>query len=242
MSNSGAQRVRWTDAGDLPWQETGLDGLAAKVLVPPSSGGAYVGFTRFSRGAEIPRHRHEGDEFLYVVEGAVEDDGGTLSRGWTSYRPVGCTHSVVSPNGAVVFVVVTGTSVPASTAEEDGGSMPLAPTSVVMSGAPGTGVSEAELCSVPATGGGVARRARLLRVAAGAAVDLPPDESERVCLIVEGSLVDADGAGPFLGPFWFRRLLPSQAASAVAGRDATLILVEWTDRPAGIVTGGPQGW
>jgi len=229
VSESGAGQARWVDAGSMPWQAAGLGELTAKPLVMPSPGGVYVGFTRFPRGGEIPHHRHVGDEFIYVTEGLVEDDGGTLWPGWASYRPVGCTHSVRSAEGATVLVVATGTSVPASATEKSRSSHPLAPPTFARSASQAAGVAGAELFSVPAPDGGAARRALLLQVAAGSALDLPQADSERVCLIIEGRMTQAWEGGAGMGPSWFCRLRPLQDASAVAMLETTLLLIEWAD-------------
>ena len=72
-----------------------------------------VQLTRFEPGAMLPLHRHLGDELIYVIEGDVSDEGGTITAGGMSYRPTGCTHTVTSRNGATLFAIVTGASMPA---------------------------------------------------------------------------------------------------------------------------------
>ncbi len=69
--------------------------------------------SRFEPGASLPTHRHAGDEILYVIEGAIADESGTVSAGNMGYRPNGCVHNVSSKNGATVLAVVTGGVEPA---------------------------------------------------------------------------------------------------------------------------------
>ena len=69
--------------------------------------------TRFAPGAILPMHRHIGDEIIYVIEGAISDETGTVSAGNMTYRPNGCVHSVSSRNGATVLAVMTGSIKPA---------------------------------------------------------------------------------------------------------------------------------
>jgi anti-sigma factor ChrR (cupin superfamily) len=63
---------------------------------------------RYAPGATIPRHRHIGDEQIFVLEGSVSDDTGTCAAGTYARRPPGCVHTVTSPEGALVLAVVSG--------------------------------------------------------------------------------------------------------------------------------------
>jgi anti-sigma factor ChrR (cupin superfamily) len=63
---------------------------------------------RDAPGAAIPRHRHLGDEQIFVLEGSVSDDTGTGHTGQYARRPPGCVHAVASPEGALVLATITG--------------------------------------------------------------------------------------------------------------------------------------
>jgi anti-sigma factor ChrR (cupin superfamily) len=67
---------------------------------------------RYDRGAVIPRHRHLGDELIFVLEGSVTDDTGTCAAGDYARRPPGCVHTVRSAGGALVLAVMTGGTEP----------------------------------------------------------------------------------------------------------------------------------
>ena len=67
---------------------------------------------RYEPGAVIPRHRHLGDEQIWVLEGSVVDDTGTCTAGNYARRPPGCVHTVCSPAGALVLAVMTGATAP----------------------------------------------------------------------------------------------------------------------------------
>ena len=67
---------------------------------------------RYDPGATIPRHRHLGDEQIFVLEGSVSDDTGTCRKGDYARRPPGCVHSVSSREGALVLAVMTGGTEP----------------------------------------------------------------------------------------------------------------------------------
>jgi anti-sigma factor ChrR (cupin superfamily) len=67
---------------------------------------------RYDRGAVIPRHRHLGDEEIFVIEGSVSDDTGTCKAGDYARRPSGCVHTVRSADGALVLAIMTGSTEP----------------------------------------------------------------------------------------------------------------------------------
>ena len=100
---------------DIEWKrhET-LPGLRQKALWSDAATQRRAVLTRFEPGASLPMHRHAGDEILYVIEGAIADESGTVSAGNMGYRPNGCVHNVSSKNGATVLAVVTGGVEPAS--------------------------------------------------------------------------------------------------------------------------------
>src|SRR5262249_39953844 len=70
--------------------------------------------TRLEPGAQLPLHRHVGDELIFVIEGAISDEFGTVTAGNVGYRPNGCVHAVSSKNGGTVIAILTGTVEPAT--------------------------------------------------------------------------------------------------------------------------------
>ena len=68
---------------------------------------------RYDPGATIPRHRHLGDEQIFVLDGSVSDDTGTCTKGNYARRPPGCVHTVTSRDGALVLAIMTGGTEPA---------------------------------------------------------------------------------------------------------------------------------
>src|SRR5712691_9297715 len=103
---SEASVSRITPVHEIPWQDAG-PGLKAKPLWadPSTQRRAYVGL--LAAGARLPLHRHLGDELVYVIEGEVADESGTLMAGQASYRPPGCVHSLSVERGTIVLNVVT---------------------------------------------------------------------------------------------------------------------------------------
>ena len=99
---------------DLGWQEF-QPGISFKILWQDSATKRRAQMTRFAPGAQLPLHRHVGDELIFVIEGAVSDESGTVMAGNGGYRPNGCVHTVTSKNGATVLAVLTGDIEPVTT-------------------------------------------------------------------------------------------------------------------------------
>src|SRR5262249_56857291 len=70
---------------------------------------------RFARRSQLPLQRPVGDELVFVIEGAVADESGSVTAGNGGYRPNGCVHTVTSKNGATVLAVLTGDIEPVTT-------------------------------------------------------------------------------------------------------------------------------
>ena len=92
---------------DLPWVDA-LPGVRQKRIWDDAQNGRHVALARFEPGASLPKHRHAGDEILYMIEGSSADEFAEVPAGMMSYRPNGCTHSVRSRNGGTVLAFVRG--------------------------------------------------------------------------------------------------------------------------------------
>ena len=73
---------------DLGWQEYQA-GISFKLLWQDPATKRRAQMTHFAPGAQLPLHRHVGDELIFVIEGAVSDESGTVTAGNVSYRPDG---------------------------------------------------------------------------------------------------------------------------------------------------------
>ena len=99
---------------DLPWEERQA-GVKRKLLwEDPATQRRAMMFSmnRSEPSAQRPPHRHIGDELIFVIEGALSDEFGTVTAGNMGYRPNGCVHSVTTKNGATVLAVVWGRTEP----------------------------------------------------------------------------------------------------------------------------------
>ena len=95
----------YVSVADRPWIDR-RPGVQWKVLWEEGDRRAVL--MRYAAGAVIPRHRHLGDEQIWVLEGSVADDTGVCTAGNYARRPPGCVHSVKSETGALVLAVTSG--------------------------------------------------------------------------------------------------------------------------------------
>ncbi len=100
------------DIDKLPWVER-RPGVFWKTLWEDTDGRHKAVLIRYTPGSVIARHRHIGDEQIWVLEGEVADDTGVCTAGNYARRPPGCVHTVTSPKGALVFAVISGPAEPA---------------------------------------------------------------------------------------------------------------------------------
>jgi quercetin dioxygenase-like cupin family protein len=101
------------EVAEIAWESI-TPATKAKILWSDPATKRRAQLTRFEPGAFLSMHRHIGDELLYVIEGSISDESGTVSAGSVGYRPNGCVHSVMSKNGAMVFAIITGGVEPAN--------------------------------------------------------------------------------------------------------------------------------
>ena len=107
---SRAPASLYVTAAGRPWVER-RPGVHWKVLWEDGDRKAVL--MRYDPGATIPRHRHLGDEQIFVLDGSVSDDTGTCIKGNYARRPPGCVHTVTSRDGALVLAIMTGGTEPA---------------------------------------------------------------------------------------------------------------------------------
>jgi anti-sigma factor ChrR (cupin superfamily) len=187
MPDAAANPSQIIEVSEIEWQPM-IPTIKAKMLWSDPATKRRVQLTRFEPGATLPMHRHAGDELLYVIEGSISDEAGTVAAGSVGYRPDGCTHSVTSKNGATVFAIITGGVEPA----KEVGDAPRSQT-IVLSEIPWSdampGVKQKPIWSDPAT----KRRAILARFEAGAKLPLHKHIGDELVFMIEGSNFDESG-------------------------------------------------
>ena len=175
------------DVSELQWQAM-TPAIKAKMLWSDPAAKRRAQLTRFEPGAVLQLHKHIGDEFLYVIEGAISDESGTTAAGSVGYRPDGCVHSVTSKHGATVFAIISGGIELASAI----GDAPRSQT-IVLSEIPWSdalpGVKQKPIWSDKAS----KRRAILARFDAGAKLPLHKHLGDELIFMIEGSNFDESG-------------------------------------------------
>src|SRR5438876_10815382 len=96
---------------DLAWQER-QPGVRAKAIWEHPESRRKAVMTRIAPGAKLPLHRHVGDELVFVIEGALSDEFGTVTAGNMGYRPNGCVHTISTKQGATVLAIIAGSAEP----------------------------------------------------------------------------------------------------------------------------------
>jgi quercetin dioxygenase-like cupin family protein len=98
---------QFNDAESVPWRKSSFaEGIDVKDL--GTADGRSMQLVRFAPGASFPLHRHEGPEFIYLLEGEAMQEGHRLSAGWAAVAAMGTTDSSFhSPAGCVFLTVYT---------------------------------------------------------------------------------------------------------------------------------------
>jgi anti-sigma factor ChrR (cupin superfamily) len=172
---------------DLAWQER-QPGVRAKSIWDHPESQRRAVLTRIEPEATLPLHRHVGDELIFVIEGALSDEFGTVTAGNVGYRPNGCVHRISTQHGATVLAIVTGGVEPAS---ERGGAPPS--QVVALSELPWIearpGVRQKRIWEDKTT----ERRAILARFEPGATLPRHRHVGDELIFLVEGANADESG-------------------------------------------------
>ncbi len=176
------------EVAEIAWEPM-TPTIKAKMLWSDPATKRRAQLTRFEPGASLSMHRHIGDELLYVIEGSISDESGTVSAGSVGYRPNGCVHSVMSKNGATVFAIITGGVEPA----KEIGTAPPSQT-IVLSEIPWSegrvpGMRVKAFWSDSAT----KRRAAMARWEPGAKLPRHKHIGDELLFMIEGSNFDESG-------------------------------------------------
>ena len=97
----------------LPW-EARQPGVKRKLLWEDPATQRRALMHRIEPRAQLPCHRHVGDALVFVIEGALSDECGTITAGNMGYRPHSCVHTLSTTHGATVLFIITGSTEPAT--------------------------------------------------------------------------------------------------------------------------------
>ncbi len=173
--------------GDMEWENL-RPGIRAKNLWSDEATKRRAIMTRIEPGAALPMHRHDGDELIFVLEGTLGDEFGTVTAGNVGYRPDGCVHTVSSPKGATVVAIITGGIAPTETRGDAPPSQVFTLSELAWTEAR-PGVQLKNVWQDP----NAERRASLARFEPGAVLPLHRHIGDELIFLIEGS--NADEAG-----------------------------------------------
>ncbi len=93
------------DANVTAWRPSSF---AAKVHVKDlgMADGRFMQLVRYEPGARFPAHRHDGPEFIYVLEGELLHHGRRLGPGWARVAPTGTSDEEIRTETGCVFLTV----------------------------------------------------------------------------------------------------------------------------------------
>jgi len=187
MTASQSPQSQIISVSDRAWQEM-QPGVRMKHLWADEQTKRRAVMSRIEPSARLLLHRHVGDELIFVLEGALADEFGTVTAGNVGYRPNGCVHTVSSPQGATVLAIITGGIEPAT----EIGSAPPSQIFVLSDLAwvdTLPGVRQKRIWEDKAT----ERRCLLARFEPGAA--LPPHRhvGDELIFLLEGTVTDEAG-------------------------------------------------
>jgi anti-sigma factor ChrR (cupin superfamily) len=95
----------FADSEAAPWRaSTFAAGVEVKDL--GKANGRLMQLVRFPPGTVFPLHKHEGPEFVYVLEGELIQNGRRLGRGWVSVSSAGSVDDDVKSETGCVFLIV----------------------------------------------------------------------------------------------------------------------------------------
>ena len=180
-------RSRIIEVSTAPWQEL-QPGIRVKQLWMDEATKRRAMLSRIEPGAQLPRHKHVGDELVFVVEGAISDEFGVVTAGNMGYRPNGCVHTVASTHGATVLAVITGGIEPKSEIGSAPSSQVFTLKDIEWTEAL-PGVRQKRIWEDPVA----KRRVILARFEPGASLPLHRHVGDELIFVVEGA--NADEAG-----------------------------------------------
>ena len=102
MSPLSLLSLRPESIAELPFQDLRA-GVEIHVL-HEAPDGARAAILRYAPGAEVPAHRHEGFEYIYVLAGEQGDERGTYATGSFVINEPGTVHRVRSELGCTVLI------------------------------------------------------------------------------------------------------------------------------------------
>jgi anti-sigma factor ChrR (cupin superfamily) len=94
----------FTDSNAARWQDSKLaEGVAVKNL--GKANGRAMQLVRFEPGAVFPTHKHNGPEFIFMLEGEAIQNGQVLTAGWAGVAEQGTVDKLFRSDKGCLFLL-----------------------------------------------------------------------------------------------------------------------------------------
>ncbi len=180
-------RSRPIQINQIPWVE-GAPGMRTRPIWEDPATDRKAHIVEFEPGAHMPLHRHAGHELIYLIEGSLTDESGTIRPGNVAYRPDGCVHSNTSPNGALALAIIAGGNEPATEIGDAPGSQIFVPEDLPWVKTPRGTFTKRIVANELADWA-----AAINRFPSGAGIPLHRHHGDELIFVIEGASVDEGG-------------------------------------------------
>ncbi|MFH1246246.1 MAG: cupin domain-containing protein [Candidatus Liptonbacteria bacterium] len=96
---------------DVPNEMPEITAVVEQLAVDPETG-FRVSLQRLPPGFVAPKHRHTDFEWVYILEGTLQDEFGSYGKGTFKVNPKGSVHKSYSEHGCTLIVFMRGTHEP----------------------------------------------------------------------------------------------------------------------------------
>lgn len=93
---------------DLPWVDSGKDGVLSQILRYDTTEGRFFGAARFEPMSRSGVHRHLGPAVSYMLEGSLSDHDNDVREGQAYINLTGAVHDVICYRSALAVARVDG--------------------------------------------------------------------------------------------------------------------------------------
>jgi quercetin dioxygenase-like cupin family protein len=100
--------IQIQNMGDMPWTDSGKDGVLSQVLRYDTESGRFFGAARFEPMSRSGVHRHLGPAVSYMLEGSLSDHDNEVREGQAYINLTGAVHDVICYRSALAVARVDG--------------------------------------------------------------------------------------------------------------------------------------
>lgn len=94
----------------IPWKRVSK-GVYRKDILNDAKTKQVLSFFKIEKGAKLKKHKHPEKEWVYVLEGAYQDEYGSVPKGMVKVNRKGSVHTSQSHRGCLLLVLWCGNHV-----------------------------------------------------------------------------------------------------------------------------------